>query len=41
VLVPYPADQVVGVVLIFGEPEFAFFADNVEDLEGRVSNLNH
>lgn len=31
-LVPYPADQVVGVVLVLGKPELAFFANDVENL---------
>lgn len=32
VLVPYPADLVGGVVLVLGEPKFAFFANNIKDL---------
>lgn len=34
VLVPYPADLVGGVVLVLGEPKFAFFANDIEDLGG-------
>lgn len=34
VFVPDPADLVGGIVLILREPEFALFADDVEDLEG-------
>ena len=37
VLVPYPADQVVGVILVLREPELAFFADDIEDLRWQVS----
>ena len=33
VLVPDPSNQIVGVVLIFGKPELAFLANDVEDLE--------
>lgn len=41
-LVPYPADQVVRVVLVFCKPELAFFADDIEDLKEQVSTvLNH
>lgn len=32
VLVPYPTDHVVRVILIFREPELAFFADDIEYL---------
>lgn len=29
---PDPADKIVGIVLIFGEPQFALLSDDVEDL---------
>lgn len=32
-LVPNPADQVGGVVLILCKPKLAFLADDIEDLE--------
>lgn len=36
-LVPYPADHVVRVILILREPELALFADDIEDLRRHVS----
>ena len=36
-LVPYPADQIVRIILILREPELALFADNVENLNKQVS----
>ena len=37
VLIPYPADQVVSVILVLREPELAFFANDIEDLWKQVS----
>ena len=37
VLVPYPADQVVRIILILREPELALFADDIEDLSEQIS----
>ena len=34
-LVPDPADRIGRVVLVLRKPEFAFFADDVEDLEDK------
>ena len=36
VLVPYPANQVVRVILILREPELTLFADDIEDLRGKL-----
>lgn len=41
VFVPYPADQVVRVILILCEPELALFADDIEDLREQVSTALH
>ena len=38
-LVPDPADRVGGIVLVLRKPEFAFFADDVEDLEKKHDML--
>lgn len=35
VLVPYPADQVVRVILVLREPELTLFADDIEDLRSK------
>ena len=32
-LVPYPADLIRGVILVFGKPKLSFFADNVKYLD--------
>ena len=32
VLLPYPAESVARIILVLGEPEFAFLGDDVEDL---------
>ena len=37
VLVPYPADHVVRVILILRQPELALFANDIEDLEHDIS----
>lgn len=37
VLVPYPSDQVVSIILILREPELALLANDIEDLEDQVS----
>ena len=37
VLVPYPADQIIRVILILREPELALFADDIEDLRECIS----
>ena len=39
--VPDPADLICRVILIFGKPEFAFFADDVEDLSTNESLSSH
>jgi len=31
-LVPYPSDQIVGVILILGKPKLAFLADDIKNL---------
>ena len=36
-LVPYPADQVVRVILILRQPELALFANDIEDLGQEIS----
>lgn len=37
VLVPYPSDQVIRVILILRQPELALFANDIEDLGEHVS----
>jgi len=39
-LFPNPTDKVRGIVLVLSQPEFAFLADNVEDLRKQMSE-NH
>lgn len=39
VLVPYPSDQICGVVLVFGKPKFAFLANDIEYLERSLVSL--
>lgn len=41
VLVPYPADQVVSVILILRKPELALLANDIEDLEHEVSTASN
>ena len=41
VLVPYPADQVVRVILILREPELALFANDIENLSEQISTASN
>ena len=40
VLVPYPTDQVVRVILVLRQPELAFFANDIEDLSEQFSTAS-
>ena len=40
-LVPDPADRVGRIVLVLREPEFTFFADDVEDLEEKHKYVSY
>ncbi len=37
--VPDPADRVVSVILVFGEPQLALFANDIEDLDERFVSM--